>query len=112
MKHKETASISGAISIAILISLALVNALWAIRSGYKGALIASGFYLLIAVLGIWRRHFEAGIIAGIFGFFLHLFELFFQGTQALVGVDLLSFYANLILPIPLAITSYLETRKG
>jgi hypothetical protein len=112
MKHKEKASLSAAISIAVLICLALINALWVIRSGYGGALIAFVFYLVIAFLCVWRRHFEAGIIAGVLGFCIHLFELFIQGSQELVGVDLLFFYANLILPIPLAITSYLETRKA
>jgi len=112
MKHKVTASLCAAISIAILISLALINTLWVIRSSYRGALIALTFYLAIFVLCVWRRHFEAGVIAGILGFLVHLFELFVQGTQELVGVDLLFFYANLILPIPLAITSYLEARKG
>ena len=106
MNRKEKISPSGSITIAILLSLAGANAVWLIISGHRGALIALVFYLIVAFLCIRSRHFGAGVIAGIFGFGVHIYELFLQGTTELVGIDQAFFYANLILPVPLIFKSY------
>ena len=111
MKNKEKISPSGIITIALLLSLAGANALWLITSWHGGALIAIVFYSIVAFLCLRNRHFRAGVIAGILGFGIHLFELFVQGTTELIGIDRVFFYANLILPLPLIITSYLASRK-
>jgi len=111
MKKKEKISPSGIITIAILLSLAGANAVWLIIRGHGGALIALVFYSVVSFLCLRRRHFGAGVIAGIFGFGIHLYELFAKGTTELIGIDQVLFYANLILPIPLTFTSYLASRK-
>ncbi len=112
MKRKEKILPSGIISIAFLISLAVANAVWLIVSWHGGAFIALAFYSVMSFLCLRRRHFQAGVIAGIIGFGIHIYELFVLGTSELVGIDHVFFYANLILPIPLTITSYLASRKG
>ena len=87
------------------------NVVWLIISGHGGALIALVFYLVVSFLCLRNRHFRAGVIAGIFGFVIHIYELFVQGTTELMGIDQVFFYANLVLPIPLIFTSYLASRK-
>ena len=111
MKNKEKMSPISIITIVLLLSLAGANALWLIISGHRGALIALVFYSVVAFLCLRNRHFQAGMIAGILGFGIHVFELFIPGTTELRGIDQVFFYANLILPIPLTITSYLASRK-
>jgi len=111
MKKKEKISPSGIITIAILLSLAGANAVWFIISGHGGALIALVFYLVVSFLCLRNRHFLSGVIAGIFGFGIHIYELFVHGIVELTEIDQVFFYANLILPIPLIFTNYLVSRK-
>ena len=111
MKKEKKYSPSGIITIALLLSLAVVNAIWLIVSWHGGALIAVAFYSVISFLCLRKQHFQAGVIAGILGFGIHLYELFVLGTSELIGIDQVFFYANLILPVPLTITSYLASRK-
>jgi len=112
MKKEKKYSPSGIITITLLLSLAVVNAFWLIASWHGGALIALAFYLVISYLCLRRQHFQAGVIAGILGFGIHIYELFVLGTSELIGIDQVYFYVNLILPIPLTITSYLASHKG
>ena len=111
MKKKKKISPSGVITIALLLTLAAVNAVWLIASWHGGAFIALGFYSVISFLCLRRQHFQAGVIAGIIGFGIHIFELFVLGTSELTVLDQVFFYANLVLPLPLTITSYLASRK-
>lgn len=111
MKKKEKISPSGIITIAFLFSLVGINAVWLIISWHGGALIALAFYSVISFLCLRKHHFQAGVIAGIIGFGIHIFELFVLGPSELLGIDQFFFYTNLILPIPLTITSYLASRK-
>lgn len=111
MKKKEKISTSGIITIAFLLSLVGVNAVWLIKRGHGGGLIALVFYSVVSFRCLRTRHFRAGVIAGIFGFGIHVYELFVKGTTELIGIDQVLFYANLILPIPLTFTSYLTSRK-
>lgn len=110
MREQEKYSPSGIISIALLLILVGVNAVWLIVSRHGGSLIALMFYVVVSFLCIKSRHFRAGVIAGIFGFGIHFYELFVHGTTELIGIDRIFFYANLILPIPLTFTSYLASR--
>ena len=112
MKKEKNYSPSGIITIALLLSLAVVNAIWLIVSWHGGVLIALAFYSVISFLCLRRQHFQAGVIAGILGFGIHLYELFVLGTSELIGIDHVFFYANLILPVPLTIISYLASRTG
>jgi hypothetical protein len=111
MKKKEKIPTSGIITIALLLSLVGVSAVWLIIRGHGGALIALVFYSVVSFLCLRSRHFGAGVIAGIFGFGIHIYELFVKGTAELIGIDQVFFYVNLILPIPLTFTSYLASRK-
>jgi hypothetical protein len=111
MKKKEKISTSGIITIAFLLSLVGVNAVWLIIRGHEGVLIALVFYSVVSFFCLRSRHFGAGVIAGIFGFGIHIYELFVKGTTDLTGIDQVFFYANLILPIPITFTSYLASRK-
>jgi len=110
MKNEERISPSGNITIAFLFSLVVVNVVWVILSWHGGALIALLFYLVILLLCLRRHHFQSGVFAGTIGFGIHLLEMF-VGMSQLKGIDHVFFYANLILPIPLTITSYLASRK-
>ncbi len=107
---KNQYSRSGVIAIVLLLALVGINAIWLSIRGHGGALIALAFYSAVSYLCLRSRHFGAGIIAGIFGFGIHLFELLAKGTTELIGIDQVFFFANLILPIPLAFTSYLASR--
>ena len=108
MRKKTT---SATISIVLLLSLVVVNAAWLIINWQGGPFIALAFYLVVFLLCIRKQHFQSGVIAGIIGFGIHLFELVGLGTSQLTGITQLFFYMNLILPIPLSITSYLSSRK-
>lgn len=112
MKKEGKFSLSGIIAIALLLTLVMANAVWLIVSWHGGALIALTAYLIITFLCLRRQHFQEGIIAGVIGFGIHLFELIVLGTGQLTGMEHFFFYANLILPVPLATTSYLASRKG
>jgi len=90
----------------------VVNAIWLIVSWHGGALIALAFYSVISFLCLRKQHFQAGVIAGILGFGIHLYEFFVLGTSELTGIVQVFFYANLILPVPLTIISYLASCKG
>jgi hypothetical protein len=111
MKKKEKITTSGIITIALLLSLVGVNVVWLIIHGHGGALVALVFYSVVSLLCLRSRHFGAGVIAGVFGFGIHIYELFVKGTVELIGIDQVFFYVNLILPIPLTFTSYLAPRK-
>jgi len=111
MKKEGKFPLSGIIAIALLLTLVMANAVWLIVSWHGGALIALFFYIVISFLCLRRQHFQEGIIAGVLGFGIHLFELIVLGTNQLTGMEHVFFYANLFLPIPLAITSYLASRQ-
>ena len=94
------------ITIIILFFLILSNAVWAVSSGYAGPFIAMILYALVAFLCWRKKHFQAGMIAGFFGFGIHLYELIFRGIKELEGIYLAIFYINLIVPILLVCFSY------
>ncbi len=108
LDKKNTSAI---VTIVLLFSLTATNALWLIVNWQGGPLIALAFYLVISLLCAFKRHYQAGVIAGIIGFAIHIIELLRLGTNQLAGIDQFLFYTNLILPIPLIITSYLASRK-
>lgn len=56
--------------------------------------------------------YRAVITAGVVGFGFHLFELIFLGISDFQGLELLFFYLNLVLPIPLAYFGYRVLREG
>jgi len=98
-------------TIGILVVLVGVNAVWAVTMELSGPVIALLFYAFVTFL-CWRRsHFQAGIISGILGLGIHVYELIFQDLGRLDGFDLGLFYANIVLPIPLTYFSYQAHRE-
>jgi hypothetical protein len=108
---KEKIPLSGIITIAFLLFIAGINAIWLIIDGHGGPLFALLFYSVATFLCLRSRHFGAGLIAGILGFGIHAYELISKGTLELMRIDQVFFYANLILSVPLTFTSYLASRK-
>ena len=99
-------STSQKITIGILIILVCINAVWATAVEYNGPLIAILFYALLVFL-CWRRnHFQAGIIGGVFGLGIHIYELISKGIGELKGIDLGFLGANIFLPVLLIYFSY------
>jgi len=107
MNSKETKhSLNEKMTIGIILALVIANAVWLATSKYSSPLIALIFYALIAFL-CWRRsHFQAGIIGGIIGSAVHIYELLSQGIIELRGFELGLFFINLTFPIPLIYFSY------
>jgi len=112
MKLLKKKTTSATIVMVFLISLVVVNAVWLIVNWHGGPLIALAFYIVVSFRCLRKQDLKAGVIAGIIGFGIHLFELIGLGTSQLTGINLFFFFTNLILPIPLTITSYLASRKG
>ena len=109
--RKHPGSSTEKITIGILIVLAGINVVWAVSAEYSGPFIALFFYAFVTFL-CWRRnHFQAGIIGGIFGLCIHVYELIFQDMGKLGGIELGLFYANIVLPIPLMYFSYKAFRE-
>jgi len=110
--RKHPGSSAKKITIGILIVLASNNAVWVISAEYSGPLIALLFYAFVTFL-FWRRnHFQAGIIGGVFGLGIHVYELLFQDMGELRGIELGHFYANIVLPIPLTYFGYKTHREA
>lgn len=108
---KKKISTSGIITLTFLLSLIVINVIWLIIRVHGGVLMAIVFYAVVFFLCFRSRHFGAGVIAGIFGFGIHIYELLVKGTTELTGIEQVFFYANLIFPIPITLTSYLSSRK-
>ena len=110
--RKYLSSSAEKITIGILIVLAGINAVWAVIGEYSGPFIALFFYAFVTFL-CWRRnHFQAGIIGGVFGLGIHVYELIFQDMGKLGGIELGLFCANIVLPIPLMYFSYKANREA
>jgi hypothetical protein len=112
MSRRAKIALGGIVASAILLSLAVINGFWAFLSGLRGPLIASLLYFIVFILCFFKRHFKAGLIAAAFGFGIHLAELFLQGISELEDIQKLFFVMNLILPLPLALMSYLASSES
>ena len=99
-------NLPGIIVLIILILLAGINAIGGILYGYSGPFIAFIFYLIIAFLCWKKSHFQAAIIAGLFGFAVHLYEIFFSDINDANGINRGFLYVNLLLPILLIYFGY------
>ena len=72
--NKDKISPGGILTNIFLLSLVAVNAVWLIISMHGGSFIALIFYLIVSFLCLRYRHYQAGVIAGIFGFGVHIIE--------------------------------------
>jgi hypothetical protein len=98
-------------TIGILVSLVGVNAVWVVISRFSGPLIGLIIYVFVAFLCWKRERFETGVIAGMLGFAIHTYELLFQRTGKLTGIDMGFLVMNIVLPISLAFFGYRAYRE-
>ncbi len=100
------------ITLAILSILVVMNAVWfaiSLRSGASMAMILYAFILFFC----WRMaNYRAGVIAGLMGFGVHLYELLFDAPVDFLLLDSICFYLNLFLPLVLVFFSYQAYRSG
>ena len=87
-------------------TLVLINLAWFFISRHTGSFWGFIAYLIILFLCVRQNDFRAGVIAGLLGFGLHLYELVISDIENLVLSDTLFLCTNLCLPILLIYSSY------
>ena len=90
----------------ILLALVVINSAWVIESLHSGPVIGLITYGVLAYLCWHGNHFKAGIIAGIIGLGIHIYEIISMGMEGLIAFECGLLIANLILPILLIYFSY------
>jgi len=98
-------------TIGILTVLVITNASWFAISKHSGSFVGLIFYAFIAFICWRRKRFQAGIIGGIIGLVIHIYELLFQGLSGFTKFESGLFFINLILPILLIYFSYKSYKK-
>ncbi len=101
MTPKTALSNSERVVLAILLILIATNTLWVFVAQYSGPLFALIFYSAITYLCWQRRHFRAGVIAGVGGFGIHVYEWISLGLGELQGIESALFFINLVAPLAL-----------
>jgi len=89
-----------------LAGLALVDVVWALDSGRAGPLIGGVAFAVVAALVGIRSEFRAGLVVGIAGVAIHLFELVFHGLRGLGVLEASLFAANLCLSVVVTVCSW------
>jgi hypothetical protein len=93
-------------TLVILAVLVVMNAVWfavSLRSGASMAMILYAFIFFLC----WRMaDYRAGVITGLLGFGIHLYELLFDAPVYFLLLDSICFYLNLLFPIALVFFSY------
>jgi hypothetical protein len=111
MKADPSLKRNRTITLAILIMLVVMNAVWfaiSLRSGASMAMILYAFIFFFC----WRMaNYRAGVIAGLLGFGVHLYELLFDPPVDFLLLDSISFCLNLFLPLALVVFSYRAYRS-
>ncbi len=98
------------LTLALLITLALMNAVWSFLSSWGGASTASVLYAIVA-LRWYLKDYIVGGIAGVLGFLIHLYLLLFHPLEDLRVFETVFYYLNLLLPIPIACFGFLAYRE-
>jgi hypothetical protein len=109
----ETCVAKKAVVVGSLAGLAVVDCAWALTSGRGSPLLGAVGFAVVAVLVALRNEFRAGLVIGIAGFAIHLFELVFHGLRGLGIVEGALFAVNLCLSAVIAAASWrlLRTRR-
>ena len=94
----------------ILLALVVINSTWVIESLRSGPVIGLIMYGVVAYLCWHRNHFQAGIIAGIIGLGIHIYEIISIGMEGLKVFECGFLIANIILPILLIYFCYRANR--
>jgi len=98
-------SINKKISCGLLLVLVLVNIILFTIYQYSGPPIAIIFYAF-AIYLCWRQNdFRAGIIIGIMGFVIHLYEFISISIMELDPLEMILFLINLLFPVLLVLFS-------
>ncbi len=96
----------------ILILLIGVNIAFSASSRSTGPLLGLTLYALILVL-CWKKHdVRAAMIGGCIGFGVHVLEGILNDLSAFSSIDKALFILNIILPLPLALLGWRESRGG
>lgn len=90
----------------IIVTLVIINVVWFFFHNFSGPIFAFTAYAVIAFLFFVKREFAAGIIAGIGGLLVHIYELIFLGLGGLTDMEIVFLLANLFLPILLIVFSF------
>ncbi|HEY71136.1 MAG TPA: hypothetical protein G4O08_11200 [Anaerolineae bacterium] len=94
------------LGLTLLITMAVINAVWAFLPSWAGASIATALYTIVA-LRWYMKDYLAGGIAGVLGFGIHLYVLLFHPLEDLQVFETVFFYLNLLIPIPIACFGFL-----
>jgi hypothetical protein len=98
---------TGRVSIIIILTVLVAgNAAWCMLSGRTAPWIAVAAYGVVALSVAKSRDYLAGLIVGIAGSVIHAAELAFQGAAGLVPLERAWLYANVVLPLALAGSSW------
>jgi hypothetical protein len=88
-----------ALVVTSLLGLTLVDVLWALVSGRFSPLAAAAAFGVVAGLVGMRDDFRAGLIVGVAGVAVHIFELIFHGRLGVSIQEASLFAANLCLSV-------------
>ena len=94
----------------ILLALVVINSAWVILSLHLGTVVGLTVYGVVAYLCWHRSHFQAGIIAGIIGLGIHIYEIISRGLEGLKAFESGFLIANIILPILIIYFCYRANR--
>jgi hypothetical protein len=96
--------------LSILLALVVINIVWVVASLHVGPVIGLTVYSVVAYLCWHRNHFQAGIIAGIVGLGVHIYEIAPSSLEGLTAIESGFLMANIVLPILLIYFSYRASR--
>ena len=99
-------SVAQRIVVISLVILIITNLLWSVLSRLSGPLIGLIFYVIIAYLCLIKKHFQAGIVGGILGFFIHAIEYIVNNVEDLNTMEHAFLLINIIFPLILLWFSY------
>ncbi len=104
--QKDVALFFKHITISVLAILVSINVVWFLIGQHSGSFWGFIAYSIILVLCMRQNEFRAGVIVGLTGFGVHLFEWATAGIDNLLLPDSLFLFSNLLLPILLTYSSY------
>jgi len=90
----------------ILLIVIVTNAVLLFVSKFSGPLIALVWYAITAYLCVYKNHFQAGIIAGIAGFSIHILEFTVHHRINFSVIENVLLSINVILPAALVYFSW------
>jgi len=102
----DVAALYRRVVLVILIILVTINSAWFLINKHSGPFWGLIAYTIILILCLRQHDFRAGIVGGLLGLSVHLYELVILGVEDLTSFELLFFLLNLIFPLLLMFSSY------